>query len=172
MKKVAPCVPPLNFDTRRDQIFPVLDTDEIERARRFGDVRRFSTGEALASVGEIGEGLAIILEGHRGVSLCGRGERRSVRVHGRIGPARRSAILRRRHRRGTLKQLSARPHAGFANRRSRKRTPDAAPIPRRAAVGPVIVGRAEPDAPRLEHFLARNGTPRMTSIPETDPEAT
>ena len=54
---------PSIVDTRRDQIFPVLDTDEIERARRFGDVRRFSTGEALASVGEIVEGLAIILEG-------------------------------------------------------------------------------------------------------------
>ena len=38
--------------------------------------------------------------------------------------------------------------------------------------GPVIVGRAEnADVLRLEHFLARNGTPRMTLDPETDPEA-
>jgi thioredoxin reductase (NADPH) len=51
---------PSIVDTRRDQIFPVLDTDEIERARRFGDVRRFSTGEALASVGEIGQSVFTI----------------------------------------------------------------------------------------------------------------
>ena len=38
--------------------------------------------------------------------------------------------------------------------------------------GPVIVGRSEnPNVLRLEGFLARNATPRMTLDPETDPEA-
>ena len=74
---------PSIVDTRRDQIFPVLDTDEIERARRFGDVRRFSTGEALASVGEIGEGLAIILEGQVEVyRYDARGERQHFYTFG------------------------------------------------------------------------------------------
>jgi thioredoxin reductase (NADPH) len=77
---------PSIVDTRRDQIFPVLDTDEIERARRFGDVRRFSTGEALASVGEIGEGLAIILEGQVEVyRYDARGERQHFYTFGQLG---------------------------------------------------------------------------------------
>jgi hypothetical protein len=58
MKKVAPVsVPPSIVDTRRDQIFPVLDTDD-RRASAFRRRPAFSTGEQ--SVGEIGEGLAII----------------------------------------------------------------------------------------------------------------
>jgi thioredoxin reductase (NADPH) len=54
--------PPI-IETRREQIFPHLDTDDVERARRFGELRRFDTGEALASVGEIGIGLAVLLRG-------------------------------------------------------------------------------------------------------------
>src|ERR1700678_1347182 len=57
-----------NFDrpileTRRDQVFPVLGADDIERARRFGKPRRYAAGEVLAKVGEVGEGLAIVLSG-------------------------------------------------------------------------------------------------------------
>ena len=51
------------LETRRDQILPHLDTTDIERARRFGEVRRFALGEALAEVGKVGIGLAIILSG-------------------------------------------------------------------------------------------------------------
>jgi thioredoxin reductase (NADPH) len=54
--------PPI-IETRREQIFPHLDTDDVERARRFGELRRFDTGEALASVGEIVIGLAVLLRG-------------------------------------------------------------------------------------------------------------
>jgi hypothetical protein len=34
-------------EARRDQIFPKLDELEIERVRRFDDVRLFSAGEPL-----------------------------------------------------------------------------------------------------------------------------
>jgi thioredoxin reductase (NADPH) len=179
---------PSIVDTRRDQIFPVLDTDEIERARRFGDVRRFSTGEALASVGEIGEGLAIILEGQVEVyRYDARGERQHFYT---FGPG---SFL------GELAQLGGRPSFGDAIAREPVKVLNFPPdrmralligeaelgerlmralILRRAQMvqdgigGPVIVGRAEnADVLRLEHFLARNGTPRMTLDPETDPEA-
>jgi thioredoxin reductase (NADPH) len=45
-------------------MFPVLELQEIERVRRFGDVRSYKAGEPLAKVGDIGHGLIIILAGH------------------------------------------------------------------------------------------------------------
>jgi thioredoxin reductase (NADPH) len=59
-------------DTRRDQMCPVLEPSEIERVRRFGVVRSYGTGEALAKVGEVGAGLTIILAGKVDVThRCG-----------------------------------------------------------------------------------------------------
>jgi thioredoxin reductase (NADPH) len=52
------------IDTRRDQMFPVLEPQEIERVRRFGKVRSYDAGEALEKVGDVGPGLTIILAGH------------------------------------------------------------------------------------------------------------
>ena len=51
------------IDTRRHQMFPVLEPAEIERVRRFGKVRSYGAGEALAKVGEVGLGLTIVLGG-------------------------------------------------------------------------------------------------------------
>src|SRR6266550_1260461 len=51
------------IDTRRHQMFPVLEPSEIERVRRFGVVRSYGAGEALAKVGDVGHGLAIVLAG-------------------------------------------------------------------------------------------------------------
>jgi thioredoxin reductase (NADPH) len=42
------------IDTRRHRIFPVLEPAEIEQVRRFGKVRSYCAGEALAKVGEVG----------------------------------------------------------------------------------------------------------------------
>ena len=54
---------PSIIETRRDQIFPHLDATDIERAWRFGEIRRFAAGDALAAIGQVGVGLAIILSG-------------------------------------------------------------------------------------------------------------
>ena len=54
---------PSIIDTRRDQMFPVLGPSEVERLRRFGKVRSYAPGEALAKAGEAGHGLAIVLTG-------------------------------------------------------------------------------------------------------------
>jgi hypothetical protein len=55
--------PQLTIETRRAQMFPVLEHAELERVRRFGEVRAFAAGEALAKVGERGHGLIIVLAG-------------------------------------------------------------------------------------------------------------
>jgi len=52
---------PSVIDTRRDQMFPVLEPFEIERLRRFGKARLYDAAAALAKVGELGIGLILIL---------------------------------------------------------------------------------------------------------------
>src|SRR5215469_13247757 len=54
---------PSIFDTRRDQMFPVLEPFEIERVRRFGKVRSYDDAAALVKVGQVGPGLTIVLTG-------------------------------------------------------------------------------------------------------------
>ena len=59
-----PSVPtPSIADTRQDQMFPTLDPSEIERVRRFGQLRTFAPGEALAKVGDRSGALSIVLSG-------------------------------------------------------------------------------------------------------------
>jgi len=179
---------PSIVETRRDQILPQLDATDIERAWRFGEVRRFAAGETLAKIGEIGVGLAIVLSGQVDVY---RYDAHRMRQHFyTFGPG---AFL------GELAQLAGRPSFGDAEVTQPVEalifSPDRmralliaeaelgerlmrALILRRTQMlqdgvgGPVIVGRAEnPNVLRLEGFLARNGTPRMRLDPETDPEA-
>src|SRR5215211_5806254 len=52
-----------SLDSRHEQMFPVLDAPEIERLRRFGEVRRYGPGEALVTIGDAGHGLTLILAG-------------------------------------------------------------------------------------------------------------
>ena len=49
--------------SRFHQMFPVLSPAEIDRVRRFGDVRRFPDGQLLARVGEAVPGMYVILSG-------------------------------------------------------------------------------------------------------------
>src|SRR5690348_197548 len=67
---------PSIIDTRRDQMYPKLEPAEIERLRRFGNVRTFSAGEALATVGAVGHAFAIILAGHVDVTRHDQWDRR------------------------------------------------------------------------------------------------
>src|SRR6266853_1654305 len=174
--------------TRREQMFPTLQPFEIERVRRFGEVRSFKVGEALARVGEVGHGLSIILPGRVEVTWHDQsGHRASIVTHGA------GEFL------GELAQLAGRPALADACARETGEgliiPPDRlrallvadaelgerimrALILRRVgpletgAGGPVIVGRGESgDVLRLEGFLRRNGHPHQRLNPETDPEA-
>jgi thioredoxin reductase (NADPH) len=179
---------PSIIETRRDQILPLLDATDIERASRFGEIRCYAKGEALAAIGEVGVGLAIVLEGQVDVyRYDAHGEPQHFYT---FGPG--SFI-------GELAQLAGRPSFGDATATEPVKalifSPDRmralliaeaelgerlmrALILRRAQMlqdgvgGPVIVGRSEnPNVVRLEGFLARNGMPRMRLDPETDAEA-
>jgi thioredoxin reductase (NADPH) len=51
------------LETRRDQMFPKLLPEEIERLRRFGEVRRFKAGDLLFVTGERSPGMFVLIAG-------------------------------------------------------------------------------------------------------------
>lgn len=48
---------------RREQAFPTLTREEMERLRRFGAVRTYRDGEQLFTAGEVGPGMFVVLSG-------------------------------------------------------------------------------------------------------------
>ena len=173
------------IDTRYDQMFPRLERAEIDRLRRFGEVRAYRADERLVTTGEVSPGMFIVLAGEVAVSqhnVLGRNE--PIVAH---GPG---SFM------GELAQLSGRPSLVDANATkdvealviASPRLRDVlvaeadlgerimrALILRRVGLlesgmsGPVIVGRpADGDVLRLAGFLARNGHPHRTLDPDAD----
>jgi thioredoxin reductase (NADPH) len=179
---------PSIFDTRRDQMFPVLEPFEIERMRRFGKVRSYEAGAALAKVGEVGPGLTIILAGQVEIA------RRDGLGHSvpfvTYGPGSFMGELAHLSGRPTLIDAEARrpvealvippdqlralliAEAELGERIMRALILRRVGLLETGAGGPVIVGRrGNGDVLRLEGFLRRNGHPRQVLDPEADPEA-
>jgi thioredoxin reductase (NADPH) len=176
------------IDSRRAQMFPVLEPAEIERVRRFGEVRSYAAGEALTKVGQRGHGLSLVLVGKIDISQHDESGRRNLIVT--HGPGQFM---------GELAQLAGRPVLVDAYAQEPVEALIIAPERLRAllvaeaelgerimralilrrvglletgAGGPVIVGRADNgDVLRLRGFLRRNGHPHQQLDPETDPEA-
>ncbi|HWU26554.1 MAG TPA: FAD-dependent oxidoreductase [Rhizomicrobium sp.] len=169
--------------SRREQMFPVLEAEAVNRLKRFGAEHRYKSGETLISEGAPTDGLMLILKGcvrvvpHQAPDAV-------IVAHGPGG------IL------GELAQLSGRPSLvdGIAEgevdviiippRRIRDLMVEEAElgesimralILRRVGLiernigGPIIVGRAEDrDVLRLENFLRRNGYPHQQLDPDRD----
>jgi thioredoxin reductase (NADPH) len=176
------------IETRRHQMFPRLERAEIERVRRFGEVRRYGAGEALAKVGQVGHGLTIVLAGKVEITQHDRSRPRRIIVTHGVGDFM-----------GELAQLAGRPalvdayavepvealvippdqlrallvaEAELGERIMRALILRRVGLLETGAGGPVIVGRAgDGDVLRLEGFLRRNGHPRQRLDPDTDPEA-
>jgi thioredoxin reductase (NADPH) len=179
---------PSIIDTRRHQMFPVLETFEIERVCRFGKVRSYDDGAALAKVGEVGPGLTIILAGQ--VEIVQRDQLGHSTPIVTYGPgsfmgelaqlAGRPALIDA-HARGPVEALIISPdqlralliaEAELGERIMRALILRRVGLLETGAGGPVIVGRpGNGDVLRLEGFLRRNGHPRQTLDPDTDAEA-
>jgi thioredoxin reductase (NADPH) len=180
--------PPSIIDTRRHQMFPILEPAEIERLRRFAEPRSFAAGESLARVGEQGLGLTIVLSGKVEVSHRNRvGPAAEIVTHGAGGflgelaqlagrPALVDALAQE-----PIEALVIPPHrlralfvaeAEVGERIMRALILRRVGLLETGAGGPVIIGRAENgDVLRLEGFLSRNGHPRQRLDPDTDAEA-
>ncbi len=172
-------------ETRYDQIFPKLEAVEIERLRRFGELRSYGAEHRLVRAGDASQGLFVILSGDVAItqhSPLGRDEQ--IVTH---GPG---SLM------GELADLSGRP--ALFDARALKPV-EALVIPSRrlhdvligeddlgerimralilrrmnllqsGIAGPVVVGRADnPEVLRLVHFLARNGHPHQSLDPDSD----
>ena len=183
-----PAAPQSIIDTRRDQMFPILESADIERVRRFGAVRSYRAGETLVEVGKVGPGLTILLTGRVDITQHDEsGHRRHIVTHGS------GSFM------GELAQLAGRPALVDAHAEEEVEAlivpPDRlralligeaelgervmrALILRRVGLletgagGPVIVGLPQNgDVLRLEGFLRRNGHPYQRLNPGTDADA-
>ena len=166
-------------ETRRHQMFPVLDMAQIETAKRFasGEARSFAPGEVVFDVGERSAPAWLVLEG-------------SIEVVGRDGLDHEVAITSHRAGQisGELSQLTGRAALGTGRAGAEGCTAlpfDAAHLRalvvgsaevgetimrafilrrvgliQEGGVGSILVGRAgAADLVRLQGFLGRNGYP-------------
>jgi thioredoxin reductase (NADPH) len=183
-----PLLPRPIMETRRDQMFPVLDAEDMERVRRFGQVRAYQSGEAVFKVGQVSPGIVIVLSGKIDVTQHDESGRRTLIVtHGRGEFT------------GELAQLANRPalvdayaqepvdaliipqerlqalliaEADLGERMMRAMILRRVGLLETGAGGPVIVGRAgDGNVLRLEGFLRRNAHPLLRLDPESDVEA-
>ena len=65
------------LDTRGEQMFPTLSPDEIDRIRRFGEVRAYAAGEIVARTGQADVGIGVILSGEVEITQGGENVARS-----------------------------------------------------------------------------------------------
>ena len=172
-------------ETRYAQMFPTLTPAEIERLRRFGEVRRHASGERLVRTGEPSPGMLVVLSGELAVSqhnVLGRSE--PIVTHEPGGFM------------GELAQLSGRPalvdavavkpveilvipsrslrdvlvaEAELGERIMRALILRRVGLLETGLAGPVIIGHAgSSDVLRLAEFLRRNGHPHHTLDPDLD----
>jgi thioredoxin reductase (NADPH) len=166
-------------ESRRHQMFPVLDSSQIETAKRFasGQARHFAPGEIIYAVGERQAPAWLVMEGTIEVARRdGLDHEAPITIH-RVGQIS-----------GEVSQLAGRPSlaAGRAGSRGCRALPfdaahlralvigsaDVGEVIMRAFIlrrvgliqeggaGSVLVGRPdEPELVRLQGFLARNGYP-------------
>jgi thioredoxin reductase (NADPH) len=176
------------IETRRHQMFPSLEPAEIERVRRFGEVRSFGAGEALAKVGKVGPGLVIILAGKVDITQHDESGRRELIVThgpgefmGELAQLAGRPALVDAYAQGPVEALIIPPdrlralliaEAELGERIMRAMILRRVGLLETGGGGPVIVGRDENgDVLRLQSFLRRNGHPYQRLNPETDSEA-
>jgi thioredoxin reductase (NADPH) len=173
-------------ETRRDQMFPSLSPAEIDRLRRFGDLRSYAADELIFRAGHPAQGLYIVLSGE-------------VRVAPHDAPDKPIVTHEPGSFMGELAQLSGRPalvdgmaigdvdaivvppprlrdlmieEAELGERIMRALILRRVGLLQEGTGGPVIIGRADDrDVLRLESFLRRNGHPHRRLDPDTDVSA-
>lgn len=174
-----------SLENRRDQMFLILTADEVDRLRRFGDLRSFEAGDMLARTGEARHGMTVILSGEVAITQRAHRGGDSLIVRHLAG-----GFM------GELAQLSGRPSLVDATATTEVEALLIAPAGLRALIvaeadlgerimralilrrvglietgggGPVIVGHAgDAHVLRLEGFLARNGHPHVRLDPADD----
>ncbi|CAN7706140.1 FAD-dependent oxidoreductase [Bradyrhizobium sp. LjRoot220] len=173
---------------RHEQTFPRLTPHEIERMRRFGELRSFGHGEALFETGKPGPGMFVVLSGHVAITLRdGLGHVTPVIDQGagqflaEIGQLSGRVALVDGHAEGDVETLLIPPdrlrallmaEADLGERIMRALVLRRVSLIQGGAGGPVLIGPASlGDMARLQNFLTRNGQPHHLLDPGTDKDA-
>jgi len=173
---------------RHEQTFPTLTAHEIDRMRRFGEVRTYKDGEALFETGKPGPGMFVLLSGHIAITQRdGLGRVTPVIDQGpgqflaEIGQLSGRAALVDGHSEGDVETLLIPPdklrallvaEADLGERIMRALILRRVSLIQGGVGGPVLIGPASlGDMARLQNFLARNGQPHHVLDPAADKDA-
>ncbi len=173
---------------RHEQTFPALTPPEIDRMRRFGELRSYKHGEALFETGKPGPGMFVLLSGHVAITQRdGLGHVTPVIDQGpgqflaEIGQLSGRVALVDGHAEGDVETLLIPPErlrallvaeADLGERIMRALILRRVSLIQGGVGGPVLIGPASfGDMARLQNFLARNGQPHHLLDPATDKDA-
>lgn len=173
---------------RHDQTFPVLTAAEIERMRRFGEIRHYKDGDCLFETGKPGPGMFVVLSGHVAITqrdgfgritpvadqCTGQFVAEIAQLSGRVA-------LVDGHAEGDVETLLIPPErlralliaeADLGERIMRALILRRVNLLQGGAGGPAFIGAANSsDVIRLQGFLTRNGYPHHLLDPATDTDA-
>ena len=173
---------------RYEQTFPVLTSAEIERLKRFGDVRHFADGARMLRTGEPSPGMLVILSGHVVLTQRdGLGHVTPVIEEGpgqfvaEVGALSGKPALVDCHAEGEVEALLIRPErlralliaeADLGERITRALILRRVNLIQSGLGGPLLIGAENsPGVMRLRSFLTRNGHPHHVLDPAADADA-
>ncbi|MGY3602784.1 MULTISPECIES: FAD-dependent oxidoreductase [unclassified Bradyrhizobium] len=173
---------------RHEQTFPTLTEHEIERMRRFGEVRHYSDGEALFETGKPGPGMFVVLSGTVAITQRdGLGHVTPVIDQGpgqflaEIAQLSGRPALVDGHAEGDVETLLIPPErlrallvaeADLGERIMRALILRRVNLIQGGVGGPVLIGPPSlGKIAQLQNFLARNGQPYHVVDPATDKDA-
>ncbi len=176
------------IDPRDEHVFPKLTPQEIDRLRRFGDVRRYAPGEALFVTGDLAPGMYVLIKGSVRVTrrdplghaapIVEQGPGEFVAEVGQLSGQPAFVDV---HAIGDVEALLIPPQNLRALMIEEPELGERimhALILRRVVLieagagGPVLIGpESSPDVIRLQGFLARNAYPHQLLDPEKDEDA-
>ena len=176
------------IDTRHEQMFPKLTPREIDRLRRFGEIRHYSAREALFVTGDVAPGMYVLIKGSMRVirrdplghtaPIVEQGPGEFVAEVGQLSGQPAFVDVRAIDDVEALLIPPENVHAlMIAEPELGERIMRALILRRIVAIetgagGPVLIGSEfSPDVIRLRSFLARNAYPHQLLDPEKDEDA-
>ena len=176
------------IDPRDEHVFPKLTPQEIDRLRRFGDVRRYAPGEALFVTGDVAPGMYVLIKGSVRVTrrdplghaapIVEQGPGEFVAEVGQLSGQPAFVDV---HAIGDVEALLIPPQnlralmieeAELGERIMHALILRRVVVIEAGAGGPVLIGpESSPDVIRLQGFLARNAYPHQLLDPEKDEDA-
>src|SRR5229473_6471750 len=174
---------------RYEQTFPALTLQEIDRMRRFGEIRTYKDGERLFEAGKPGRGMFVLLSGHVAITQRdGLGHVSPVIDQGpgqflaEIGQLSGRVALVDGHAEGEVETLLIPPdklrallvaEAVLGERIMRALILRRVNLFQGGVGGPVLIGPSNSTSvARLQNFLTRNGFPHHLLDKDTDHDAT